>query len=130
VKDQAPQQIAMQTAKNLQNTSKDRTKRWPNTLDAVRIKREEDRIRRLEDEEIERRRVDAEEADYQDNLRNTQIAKTNNQMFQNQDQVKALRSKMMMCDVAHEQKAQRGLAGRKKEIQKQIDEQWVEMEKE
>jgi hypothetical protein len=23
-------------------------------------------------------------------------------MFQNQDQVKALRSKMMMCDVAHE----------------------------
>jgi hypothetical protein len=92
----------MQTAKNLQNTSKDRTKRWPNTLDAVRIRREEDRIRRLEDEEIERRRVDAEEADYQDNLRNTQIAKTNNQMFQNQDQVKAMRSKMMMCDVAHE----------------------------
>lgn len=54
----------MHTAKSLQETSKNRTKRWPNTLDAVRIKREEDRIKRLEDEEIERRRVDAEEADY------------------------------------------------------------------
>lgn len=35
----------------------------------MRVKREEDRIRRLEDEEIERRRVDAEEADYQEGLR-------------------------------------------------------------
>ena len=73
-------------AKNLQMTSKDRVAKWPNTLEAVRQKREDDRIRRLEDEEvslnivtlpncylvnvlcvqIERRRVDAEEADYQD----------------------------------------------------------------
>jgi len=30
----------------------------------MRVKREEERIKRLEDEEIERRRVDAEEADY------------------------------------------------------------------
>jgi len=39
-------------------------KNWPNTLEAMRVKREEERIKRLEDEEIERRRVDAEEADY------------------------------------------------------------------
>jgi len=51
-------------AKNLQVTSKNRVGSWPNTLEAVRQKREDDRIRRLEDEEIERRRVDAEEADY------------------------------------------------------------------
>jgi len=30
----------------------------------MRVRREEERIKRLEDEEIERRRVDAEEADY------------------------------------------------------------------
>lgn len=72
-------------AKNLQVTSKNRVGNWPNTLEAVRHKREDDRIRRLEDEEvsllivmlsncylicvfvklkIERRRVDADEADY------------------------------------------------------------------
>jgi len=38
-------------------------------MEATRLKREEDRIKRLEDEEIERRRIDAEEQGYQDELR-------------------------------------------------------------
>ena len=36
---------------------------------------------------------------------------------------------MMMCDVAHEQEAQKKLAARKKQINKEIDEQFHEMEK-
>ena len=36
----------------LQETSKNRIKNWPNTMEALRLKREEDRIRRLEDEEV------------------------------------------------------------------------------
>lgn len=36
----------------LQETSKNRIKNWPNTLEALRLKREEDRITRLEDEEV------------------------------------------------------------------------------
>ena len=44
--------MAKHTAKSLQETSHNRVKNWPNTLDAVRIRREEDRIRRLEDEEV------------------------------------------------------------------------------
>jgi len=32
---------------------------WPNTISALRKKKDEDRIRRLEEEEIERRKVDA-----------------------------------------------------------------------
>jgi len=38
--------------KSLQETSKARVQNWPNTMDAQRIKREEDRIKRLEDEEV------------------------------------------------------------------------------
>lgn len=38
--------------KGLQETSKARVKNWPNTMEATRLKREEDRIRRLEDEEV------------------------------------------------------------------------------
>jgi len=38
-------------------------------MEAQRLKREEDRIKKLEDAEIERRRLDAEEQDYQDELR-------------------------------------------------------------
>jgi len=33
-------------------------------MEALRLKREEDRIKRLEDEEIERRKVDALEEEY------------------------------------------------------------------
>lgn len=62
--DTSHNQVKTMQAKNLQQTSKDRVGKWPNTLEAVRQKREDDRIRRLEDEEIERRRIDAEEADY------------------------------------------------------------------
>ena len=38
--------------KNLQETSNNRVKNWPNTMDAMRAKREEDRITRLENEEV------------------------------------------------------------------------------
>jgi len=43
--------------------------------------------------------------------------------------VKSLKSKMMMCDVHHEQKAQKQLKDRKAEIQKQINQHWSDMEK-
>ena len=36
----------------LHDKSKGRIKNWNNTLEATRLKREEDRIRRLEDEEV------------------------------------------------------------------------------
>jgi len=48
----------------LHERSKGRIKNWSNTLEATRIKREEDRIKRLEDEEIARREVDAKEQEF------------------------------------------------------------------
>jgi hypothetical protein len=44
---------------DLQEKSKARVKNWPNTIEALRKKKEEERIRRLEEEEIERRKIDA-----------------------------------------------------------------------
>ena len=38
--------------KSLQHTSKQRVQNWPNTMEAMRVKREEDRIKRLEDDEV------------------------------------------------------------------------------
>ena len=35
-------------------------------------------------------------------------------MHEGQDMVKALKSKMLMCDVAYEQQAQKGMKDRKK----------------
>jgi hypothetical protein len=45
--------------KDLQQVSNARVQNWPNTIQAVRKKREEERIRKLEEEEIERRKIDA-----------------------------------------------------------------------
>lgn len=45
-------------------TSKARVSNWSNTMEAQRYKREEDRIKRLEDAEIARRKLDAEEQEY------------------------------------------------------------------
>ena len=50
-------------------------------------------------------------------------------MHESQDMVKALKSKMLMCDVAYEQQAQRALAERKKNVQKEIEQHWLEVEK-
>ena len=41
-----------QNRADLQATSKGRVKNWSNTMEAQRYKREEDRIRRLEDAEV------------------------------------------------------------------------------
>jgi len=45
----------------LQDKSKARVSQWPNTIEAMRRKKDEERIRRLEEEEIERRKIDAME---------------------------------------------------------------------
>ena len=50
-------------------------------------------------------------------------------MFEQQDLVKALKGKMLMCDVAQEQKAQQAMAQRKKAVARDIETHWVEVEK-
>lgn len=47
----------------------------------------------------------------------------------NQDMVKALHSKMLLCDVYQEQQAQRELKQRKNQLDKEISLQWEELEK-
>lgn len=79
--------------------------------------------------QIERRRIDAEEQEYQDDLRRKAIEHATNVMHENQDMVKALKGKMLMCDVAQEQKAQQAMIQRKKQINKEIEKHWVEVEK-
>lgn len=79
--------------------------------------------------QIERRRQDAEEQLYQDQLRKEQIERANKTMAESQDMIKALKGKMLMCDVAYEQKAQQAMLERKKAIERDITKHWEEVEK-
>jgi len=51
-------------------------------------------------------------------LRQQQLDKANQMFHNNQDQVKALHSKMLMCDVTAEQDVQRETKARKEALQK------------
>lgn len=57
-----------------------RVQNWPNTIEALRRKKDEDRIKRLEEEEIERRKVDAMEYELQVQARQQAIVKANRNM--------------------------------------------------
>ena len=49
---------------DLKHKSRARVQNWPNTIENRRTRRIEERYKRLEDEELERRRIDAEEDAY------------------------------------------------------------------
>ena len=49
---------------DLKQRSRARVQNWPNTIENMRTRCIEERYKRLEDEELERRRIDAEEDAY------------------------------------------------------------------
>ena len=73
-----------QERQELYQKSQARVKNWPNTIQALRKKKDEDRIKRLEAEEIARRKVDAEEEALQFEQRRQALMKLEYQMNQNQ----------------------------------------------
>lgn len=79
--------------------------------------------------QIKRREIDLQEEDYQENLRRQQIERTNKILHDNQDMVKSLKSKMLMCDVFYEQQAQKELNKRKEAQKEMINKHWEEVEK-
>ena len=66
----------------LQEKSKARIANWPNTMHALRKKREEERYARLEAEEIERRRIDAMEFELQQQLRMKVVERANKHAYE------------------------------------------------
>lgn len=68
----------------------------------IRKKREEDRIKALEEEELRKRAQDAEMDAQAQEERMLALEKANKHMHDQQDQVKAFHSKMIICDVNQE----------------------------
>lgn len=126
---QYEQEMRAKDRQELQEKSKARVSNWPNTIDAMRKKKDDERIKRLEEEEIERRKVDAMEYELQVQARTQAIERANKQMHDGTDQVKAFHAKMQLCDTIQERDAQQALKKRRAIIEKQISQQWEELEK-
>eukprot|EP01022_Parablepharisma_sp_SALTPOND_P026419 TRINITY_DN634_c0_g1_i1.p8 TRINITY_DN634_c0_g1~~TRINITY_DN634_c0_g1_i1.p8 ORF type:complete len:423 (-),score=120.42 TRINITY_DN634_c0_g1_i1:17387-18655(-) len=115
--------------KTMHEIAQTKVKNWPNTIDTLRKKKEDDKLKKLRDEEIKRREIDAKEAAFQHQQRRAAIERANEVLYQQQDQVKAFNSKMMLADVLQERDAQLQINQRKKEILKGIEQEYVEVEK-
>jgi len=112
----------------LQEKSKARISQWPNTMHALRRKREEERIGRLEEEEIDRRRIDAMEYELQQQTRLRAIERANKHAHESQDQVKAFHSKLLHADVLAEREIQLQLKQRKADNEKAMQKDWENLE--
>jgi Trichohyalin-plectin-homology domain len=95
----------------------------------MRKKREDERIKRLEDEELERRRLDAIEFEIQQESRLKVVERANKMAYQQQDIVKAFNSKLLMSDVLAERDVQKDLKKRKLEHEKRLEKEWEELDK-
>jgi len=113
----------------LQEKSKARVAQWPNTMHAMRIKREDERLYRLEEEELERRRIDAMEYELQQQTRMQAVERANKFTYDTQDQVKAFKAKLLHSDVLAERELQKALRTRKQAHDNKLDQEWEELDK-
>lgn len=83
----------------LREKSQQRTDKWPNTLEAMRRKKDNWKKDREEREEKRRLAIDANELRLQKEARLRQIERANQLIYNQTDKMKTLRSKMLQCDV-------------------------------
>lgn len=95
--------------------SEERVKGWNNTLAASRKLKLEHRMRKEQEAERARQEIDAEEEQIRVKLRKQAIDRANKLVYEQQDQIKRMRSKQMLADVLEIQIDQR------KDRQQKID---------
>lgn len=84
---------------NLKKKSTSRTEKWPNTLEAMREKKDNWKLEKEENEERRRLAIDANELRLQKEVRLQQIERANNILYEQTDKMKTLRSKQLLADV-------------------------------
>ena len=90
----------------LRQRSQEKMKSWPNTLDALRKKKERFVIEREEREEKERQEVDRLEAEHNRKARLATLDRANDMLFRQSDKMKMLKSQLAYSDALHTRKFQ------------------------
>ncbi|OMJ87723.1 hypothetical protein SteCoe_10465 [Stentor coeruleus] len=123
------QQRRKEDRATLHDKSRNRMKDWGNSVEALREKKEYERYKKFEAEELERRRIDAEEEALQEEKKRQAIEKANKILHDSSDQVKAFHSKMFLADVLQEREMQLEINKKKEAFQKDLEQQWLHNEK-
>jgi len=98
-------------------------------LEGSRRKKADEKRKKLELEELERQKVDAEEAKIQLDQRRATIDRANKLLYDESDRMKSFHSKMMLCDVLAEREAQISLKEELKKLEQIREDRFLEMEK-
>jgi len=122
-------QKAKDRAMSLHHKSQARAKTWDNTLEGSRRKKAQDKQRKFDLEELERQKIDAEEAKIQLDQRKATIDRANKLLYDESDRMKSFHSKMMVCDVLAEREAQVTLKDELKKLEHVREDRFLEMEK-
>lgn len=85
----------------LKQMSNERMKNWPNTLEALRLKKESWIKERTEQEELKRQEVDRQEAELRRTLRLESIKKANDLIYEQTDKMKLFRGQELYAEVIH-----------------------------
>jgi len=116
-------------AEELSAKSKARAKSWNNTLEGSRRKKAQEKQDKLREQELERQKLDAEEARIQLEQRKVTIDRANKILYDESDRMKAFHSKMMFTDVLAEREAQVALKGELSKLEAIREDRFLEMEK-
>ena len=104
--DVRPINYAIERKKRLKALSKEKTARFPDTLEAMRDRKQNFIKMKKEAEEEARREIDREEARFQREQRNNIIKKAEEAFFNQTDRMKLLLSRQAIAETIHERKKQ------------------------
>merc|ERR1712096_458942 len=111
--------------KMLSKLSKQRQEKWGETVEAKERKKEQEKLTRFAEKEIERRKIDDDEEPYQAICKIQTVEKAVKQLHDGQDRVKALHSAMFLADVLQEREVQHEIKLERKTMEKQENAEWA-----
>merc|ERR1719217_1400691 len=103
-----------------------RKSKWPNTIEALREKKDRMRAEKFEAEEKLRVEIDREEEALQAEKRRLAIERANKMLYDSTDRVKALHSKLMLADVMEERERQIEVKQRQRLREVEAEERWYQ----
>merc|ERR1712187_710847 len=108
--------------RRLKELSDARIQNWPNTVQAIRKKKEAERFEKFKKEELERRELEQDEARYQAAEKRKLLDRCKKQIWDRRDRVKAFHSKLLVSDALNERELQKEIAVAQKQHKKQVNE--------
>eukprot|EP00758_Cryptobia_borreli_P010071 Tbor_TRINITY_DN5534_c1_g1::TRINITY_DN5534_c1_g1_i3::g.12598::m.12598 len=106
---------------NLRQMSNKRVAKWPNTIDAQRLRKEEAQRERLAQEDERRRLIDEEEDALRDAAKQCILDKAIRHQYEQNDKVKSFTSKLFLASVLEDREHQ--IATNKEKLALQLEEE-------